>query len=250
MKSLYNITFPEHITFPQNITLIENFAIFHSTSEYNERSSQVNSNHKAEVFCSSNHESPRCINVEDYFSHIPQREVSLHRGVRAYTTSIIVPQVMFSPPSLQNQQDTPRAERDASSDARLHLVAGDSDLPTLGRVIRLPEASTAASSSAVEQQTITNLQANVKADRFRHNPPTSQLPTSNSIDETQEQLFVSGRSSSKQPLKPDARAAIAGAPRNFECWAIQHKDPESQSEVQPVQQEQVIPGTLVVVLLY
>ena len=243
MKFLHKITFPGQ--------LIETFAISKSTSEYKERASQVHSNHKAEVICSPNPASPRCINVENYSSHhIPQPEVSLQRGVRrwadatAYT--ITVPQLMFSPPSLQNQEDPPRAQRDASPDERLQLVAEGSDLPTLGRDSRLAEASTAASSSAVEQQTIVNLQANVKADfRFRRNPPTSQLPTPNGTDITQEQLFVRGRSSSsKQLLKPDARAAIAGAPRNFECWAIQHQDPESQPGVQPVQQEQVIPGTL------
>ena len=247
---------------PRNITfcgqLMENFAFFNSTYQYKERSSQVASNHKAEVICSPSPASHRCINVEDYSSHhalshslLPQREVSLHRGVRRYAdaTAYIttVSQVMFNQPSFQNQEDPSRAQRDASPDERLQPVAEGSDLPRLGRDSRLAEASTAVSSSAVEQQTIVNLQANVKADfRFRRNPPISQLPTSNGIDITQEQLFVRGSSSSsKQPLKPDARAAIAGAPRNFECWAIQNKDPESQPGVQPVQQEQVIPGTLV-----
>ena len=52
----------------------------------------------------------------------------------------------------------------------------------------------------------------------------------------------------EQPLKPDARAAIAGALCNLECWTIAYKDPENQPGVQPVRQEQVIPGTLVVLL--
>ena len=225
--------------------LIVNFAISNSTAEFKERSSQVHSNHKEEVRCSLNPASPISLNVEDYFSHhIPQRSVPLHRGMLRWADSITEPPVTYRPAS--NQEDPPRTDRDASPDARLQPVAEDSDLPTLGSDSRLPEASTAASSSAVEQQTIANLQANVKADlRFRLHPPTSQLPTSNGIDITQEQLFVRGRSSFKQPLKPDARAAIAGAPHNFECWAIQNKDPESQPGAQPVQQEQVIPGTLV-----
>ena len=232
--------------------LIVNFALSNSTSEYKERSLQIYRKHMAQMTCSLYPASPRSLNVEDYYFHyILQPEYSKHRGVRRWAdatadATITVPQVMFSPPSLQNQEDPPRAERDASPDERLQPVTEDSDLPTLGRDSRLPEASTAASSSAVEQQTIVNLQANVKADfRFRRNPPTSQLPTSNGIDITQEQLFVRGSSSSKQPLKPDARAAIAGVPRNIKCWAIQHKDPESQHGVQPVQEEQVIPGTLV-----
>ena len=244
MKSLHNTC----ITFSGQ--LIENFALPNSAAECKERFLQIHRKHKAEVICSPNPASLRCINVEDCYSHhIPQRSVPLHRGVRRWTDttaySITEPPVTYRP--LSNQEDPPRAERDASPDAHLQPVAEYSDLPTLGSDSRLPEASTAASSSAVEQQIIVNLQANIKADfRFSRNPPTSQLPTSNGFDITPEQLFVRGRSSSsKQPLKPDARAAIAGAPRNIKCWAIQQQDPESQPGVKPVQQEQVIPGTLV-----
>ena len=82
-----------------------------------------------------------------------------------------------------------------------------------------------------------------------HSRPVSQLSASSRYNLGEEPQVVRESLSSKQLLKPDARAAFEGAPRNIECWAIQNNS-DSQPVSQPAQKEQIIPGTLKYFLKY